>query len=552
MPTLEAAPTSVSTHEFGALAKGIYDHKYSWLKEDQTKESWPETCRRVVTHVVQPYLPTLADPIYELLVQRKFMPGGRYLYAAGRKFHQVNNCFLFDVEDSREGWAGLMFRATQSLMTGGGIGTVYSKLRAEGEPVKGMGGFSTGPISLMNMVNEAGRHIMQGGSRRAAVWAGLHWNHKDCHKFIHLKDWPEFIKARKAEDFNFPATMDGTNISVILDDAFFAAYNDKSHPDYQKAYDIYWDVVWQMCRSGEPGFSVDVGSNAGEHLRNACTEITSTDDNDVCNLGSINLARVESKEEMRKAVELSTAFLICGTLYSKVPFPEVADVREKNRRLGLGLMGIHEWLLVRGKRYGADGELGTWMDEYVKSTEYANNFCKQLNITPCKKTRAIAPTGTISILAETTSGIEPIFCVSYLRRYLKGRQWHAQYAIDNTARRLIEKGIAPDQIEDAYELAKDVERRVSFQAWMQKYVDHAISSTINMPEWGSEYNNGDTVRPFGEMLVKYLPGLRGVTAYPDGARGGQPLTPVSYKAAIKKEGVEFVENTNCTSGSCGV
>jgi len=545
--------SSVGTSSgFGALAQGIYSHKYAWTKEDGTKETWPETTRRVVDEVVRPYLPSYADGIYEMIVQRKFMPGGRYLYAAGRKFNQVNNCFLFDVEDSREGWAGLMYRVTNALMTGGGVGAVYTKLREEGAPVKGMGGLSTGPIALMNMVNEAGRHIMQGGSRRAAVWAGLHWNHLDVRKFVHLKDWPEFVKAKKAEDFNFPATMDGTNISVILDDAFFAAYHDKNNPAHKHAYDIYWDVVWQMCRSGEPGFSVDVGVNAGEHLRNACTEITSSTDNDVCNLGSINMAQIENVDEMRKAVELSTAFLICGTLYSKVPFPEVADVREKNRRLGLGLMGIHEWLLVRGKRYGADEELGTWMGEYVKSTEYADKICKHLNITPCKKTRAIAPTGTISILAETTSGIEPIFCVAYLRRYLKGRQWHAQYAIDNTARKLIERGISVDQIEDAYELAKDVERRISFQAWMQKYVDHAISSTVNLPEWGSEYNNGDTVHKFGEMLIKYLPGLRGMTSYPDGSRGGQPLTPVSYKVAIKKEGVEFVENTNCTSGSCGV
>ena len=532
------------------FARTIYKRKYSL---DQ-KEEWPDTARRVVTEVVGPYLPNLVEPLVELVSSRKFMPGGRYLYAAGRSYPQVNNCFLFTAEDSREGWGGLMNKVTQSLMTGGGIGVVYSRLRREGAAIRGMGGTSTGPCALMQMVNEGGRHIMQGGSRRSAIWAGLHWNHPDVLKFIALKDWSDVTKLGKTEDFNYPAPMDGTNISVILDDEFFTGYNDPSHAAHELARDVYWKVVRKMLETGEPGFSIDVGEHSGENLRNACTEVTSADDCDMCNLGSINLGRIGSIDEMRTAVELGTAFLVCGTVYSKLPLAEMYRVREKNRRLGLGLMGLHEWLLRRGKKYGPDAELGEWLSVYKMSGSYANRYADALSVSRPVATRAVAPNGTISIIAETTSSGEPITYVALKRRYLHGKNWKAQYVIDPTAKRLIDEGIRPDDVEDSVSLSADVERRVAFQSWLQGYVDHGISSTINLPPWGSPLNNEDRVRPFGETLMKYLPNLRGVTTYPDGSRGGQPLVKVPYEEAAGQEGVEFEDGseTQCRSGVCGV
>jgi ribonucleoside-diphosphate reductase alpha chain len=165
------------------FAETIYKQKYA-----QPGEEWPDTARRVVENVMGPYLPSLVDEVTSLITQRKFMPGGRYLYAAGKPFHQVQNCLLLRVDDSREGWADLMYRVTSGLMTGAGIGVVYSDLRPRNAPVKGLGGLSTGPLATMQMVNENGRHIMQGGSRRAAIWAGLAWWHADVFEFIHIKD----------------------------------------------------------------------------------------------------------------------------------------------------------------------------------------------------------------------------------------------------------------------------------------------------------------------------------------------------------------------------
>jgi len=872
---------------FSPFAHAIMLQKYSRTLDDGKKETWEEIAKRVshaVMRAVNAPKP-LVKEIEKLIADRKFMPGGRYLYASGRPFHQTQNCLLMRAEDSREGWADLMHKSSMALMTGAGIGIVYSDVRAEGKPIRKTGGFATGPLALMQMVNEAGRGIMQGGSRRSAIWAGLHWSHADSQKFITLKNWIPEVRALKEKDYNFPATMDGTNISVILDDEFFEAYHDSKHEKHGYAQSVYWATVRQMLKTAEPGFSIDIGKNVKENLRNApvaadtwvltstgyrqvgaivghkvtvwtgsqwattefkrtkemaatvrvtmtggreivadptheflveryegagerrklvkteripaglleegdvlavslpsvkvgnrdresyvlgytygdgsfckryenraeitfctdeskkcvsamagspliqsvterdgrgytrmylkdevfrgrtkeiypesmdmfneqcdrvtstasfiaglfdsdgsydkdqnrirlssvhrsflegarraletlgiqsgisaagistfgnhqgwnltvnessvnrfieliptvrikpnphtpyrsttikvvsvtsdvdqdvyccdvgvpehsfvaegvvianCTEITSSDDSDICNIGSINLSRIESLEEMKRAVELATAFLLAGSVYSDVPYPLVDKIRTKNRRLGLGLMGLHEWLLMHGKTYGPDPDLEEYLKIYATSDVYAKKYAKEWDLSVPVKTRAIAPTGTIGIVAETTTGIEPIFCVAYKRRYLKGQLVQYQYVVDPTAQRLIDSGVNPDIIEDAYTLAENVERRVAFQAWVQQYVDHGISSTINLPSWGSELNNDSKVREFGTMLIKYLPKLRGVTVYPDGARGGQPLSPVKYSTAIKHVGEVFVEGTDICeiskAGSCG-
>ena len=544
--------------EFSPFARAITERTYAHDREDR-KETWEEIAYRVTKNVMRAVgvdmRQQLAKEICRVITERKFMPGGRYLYAAGRQYHQVNNCLLLKVHDSREGWSELLGKASMALMSGAGIGVEYSGIRHEGASIRKTGGTATGPISLMQILNECGRGIMQGGNRRSAIWAGLNWSHPDAHKFIRIKNWPEAIHQLKAQDFSFPAMLDCTNISVQLDDEFFEAYHDDEHEKYALAHSVYWATIEQMLETGEPGFTVDTGKNATETLRNACCEVSSRDTDDICNLGSINLARVESLDEFKQLVSLAAAFLLAGTIYSDVPYSDVDRIRSKNRRLGIGLMGIHEWLISRGKPYAPDEELGTWLAAYAKSGRAANEWADKWNLSRPKKTRAIAPNGTTGIVAETTGGGEPIFCVAYKRLYLKGAQQCYQYVIDPAAKRMIDKGVDPSQIEDAYMLARNVEKRVAFQAWLQGYVDHCISSTINLPAYSSELNNADTVRPFGSMLLRYLPQLRGITCYPDGSRSRQPLTPVAYEDAVAQEGIELVEESmnvcELKGGSCG-
>jgi ribonucleoside-diphosphate reductase alpha chain len=159
-------------------------------------------------------------------------------------------------------------------------------------------------------------------------------------------------------------------------------------------------------------------------------------------------------------------------------------------------------------------------------------------------------------LNSTTTGIEPLYAVAYKRRYLSnGTKWKYEYVVDATAQSIIEQnGVNPDDIETAASLAYDIERRIKFQYDVQRYVDMAISSTNNLPEWGTAANNEKTVELMTNLLAKYAHGLRGFTVYPDGSRGGQPLTCVPYKEAISKKGVVFDENENgsCKNGVCGI
>lgn len=502
-------------------------------------ETWENLARVLANDVCKGILPqSEIDYIYEIIRDMKFIPGGRYLYYAGRKAKFYNNCYLLKAEeDTREDWANLSWKAESCLMTGGGIGVDYSVYREEGRVLGRTGGLASGPIPKMRMTNEIGRFVMQGGSRRSALWATLSHEHPDVMKFIFSKDWHNMPVGNtgktlwdiRQDDYNFPAPLDMTNISVSYGDSWLTAYQLSGNPG-----ELFRANMLQACKTGEPGFSFNFGDKADETLRNACCEITSADDSDCCNLGSINLSRIELVEEFQEIVKVAVKFLMCGSLRSHVPYEKVAKVKEKNRRIGLGLMGIHEWLLARGYNYSVGPHLRQWLEVYRDaSNKEAVATANALGMAIPAGVRAIAPTGTIGIIAGTTTGIEPLFGVAYKRRVLtRGTEWIEEYVIDDAAATLIERGHNPDKIETALDLAKDPERRISFQYDVQKYVDHAISSTINLPTWGSEYNNPDTVERMSDILAAYADGLRGFTCYPDAARGGQPLTVIPYEDAV--------------------
>lgn len=575
-------PTLSHPHDdWGDFALRVFHERYSF----NGTETWPELAKRVSATVFSTVkqqgqqVDNYTREVENLIASRQFLPGGRYLYASGRPLHQTQNCLLMLADDSREGWANLYWQHVMGLSTGAGIGTVYSLVRPKGAKLNRTGGVAGGPLNLALGINEAAHTVRQGGDRRAALWSGLHWWHEDVQPYIVVKDWLQHVRDAKAADWNASAPLDYTNQSVCYDDAFFAAMSPVADAnsigsirqcergavygmgdDVQAstvASTVYWQNIAQAMRTGDPGISVDVGDNHKEWLRNACTELCAYSDSDICNIGSLNLARFDTLDQFRAALEPAVAFLLAGTEYSDVPYPKVADIRKLYRRLGLGLMGVHEWLLKRGKKYGPDAELEQWLQVYAESTAVAHRLAGKWSLSRPVKTRAMAPNGTIGIVAETTTCMEPLLTVAYKRRVKKGDATWAQYVVDPVAQRLIKTGIRPDDIETAYSLAESpegVERRVAFQAWFQRYVDHGISSTINVAAWGSPSNNEDTVRPFGEMLLKYMSKLRGITVYPDGARGGQPITQVHYETALKHGSeVVFEQGDVCDlrGGSCG-
>lgn len=546
------------------FSEHIFYNKYAQGAAD----TWPNLARRMVDDVcgtmggkAHPLLSqSERDYLIQIIAEFKFIPGGRYLYYAGRPLHFWNNCYLLKAEeDTREEWAALAQRSMSCLMSGGGIGIDYSALRPSGSALSRTGGLASGPIPLMYSINEIGRNVMQGGSRRSAIYGSLSWQHPDAGDFLRVKDWKSkpihdgySYWDAKMDNFNFPCPLDMTNISLNYDDAFLAEL-EKGLPQ------TFLDNCRQALSTGEPGFSFNFGEKQSETLRNACTEVCSSDDSDVCNLGSINLGSIQSIGELADVVRVASKFLVCGTVRADLPYPKVHAVREKNRRLGLGLMGIHEWLLKRGEKYEVTPELHKWLKVYQEESERAAlEHCDRLYLSPPVAFRAIAPTGSIGILAATTTGIEPLFAVAYKRRYLvDGTKWKYEYVVDSVADSLIrEYGLQPDNIDTALSLSEDYERRIKFQADVQDYVDMSISSTINLPAFGGKDNNETKVETFAKILASYAPRLRGFTCYPDGARGGQPLTVIDYEEARKHRGVVFEESDICDitghGGSCGV
>jgi len=544
------------------FAEDIFAAKYS---HDDTY-TWDELATVLVEEVCEDFMPKSdVDQLAKYVQEMKFIPGGRYLYYAGRPLKAYNNCYLLKAEeDSREDWANLSWKAESCLTVGGGIGSDYSVYRPRGARLTRTGGTASGSVSKMRMIDSIGREVMQGGSRRSAIYASLRHSHGDIEEFLTAKNWQDMPVAGtdktmfdlKMADFNFKCPLDSTNISVNYDTAWLTNYWATGDVG-----SVFRKNVEQALSTAEPGFSFNFFNHEDETLRNACTEVTSADDSDVCNLGSINMGNIESITELQDVVELATKFLLCGTLKAQLPYDKVKEIREKNRRLGLGIMGLHEWLLKRGYKYEMVSELHRWLTVYRDCSDHTSrNFSDALNVSRPVANRAIAPTGTIGIMAGTTTGIEPLFSVAYKRRYLKdGKKWVYQYVIDGTAKVLIDEyGLKPEEIETSLSLAQDYERRITFQANVQEYVDMAISSTINLPKWGSKHNNPDTIDKFTKVLADNAHRLRGFTCYPDGARGGQPFTEVEYSDAISHEGKEFEEishdicDINGRGGTCGV
>ena len=355
-----------------SFGESIFKHKYA----NHPEQTWAEKCDLIAHDVTENLMPQeMQKELSGHMKNFKFMPGGRYIYYAGRQASFYNNCYLLKgEEDTREEWGSLLNRASDCLMSGGGIGVDYSVFRPAGAALGRTGGTASGPLPLMCSLNEVGRNVMQGGSRRSAIYASLNWRHGDAAAFLKLKDWKHQEIAEgvtyhdsKQHNFNAHAPLDMTNISLNYDNSFLDHISQGHLPQ------IFIDNCRNALESGEPGFSFNFGDKENETLRNACTEVTSEDDSDVCNLGSVNMGVIDTLDEFRSIVRLAAGFLVCGTITADLPYDKVYAVRKKNRRLGLGLMGIHEWLLKRGYEYGMNPELRQWMEVYREESERAAN-----------------------------------------------------------------------------------------------------------------------------------------------------------------------------------
>lgn len=242
------------------FGEDIFNLKY----KHEECETWPKLCSVLVHRVCDKFLKNSEiKDLIQYMSDMKFIPGGRYIYYAGRELKFFQNCYCFKAEeDTREEWARLTHDNMSALMTGGGVGNVVSTFRAKGSKLKRTGGVASGAITFIQILNEIGRRVQQGGARRSALWAGLHWDHDDMREFLNIKDWDNqfysgvSIGELKRRDFEYPAALDMTNISVIYDN-----YNGINSDEFMINCE-------RALRTGEPGFSFNF-DNPNECLRNA-------------------------------------------------------------------------------------------------------------------------------------------------------------------------------------------------------------------------------------------------------------------------------------------
>lgn len=523
------------TNSFDNYALDVQNLRYAHVKSDGSKETWEDIAHRVTSNLLSAgdklrVIPKdIKEACFELVRDKYFIPGGRVLSQTGREYHQTDNCYCLRAENTREGWGELAKLATIMFMSGGGVGVDYSDISPYGTYLKRSGGIASGPLPLIELINAAAKAARQGGERRGAHHAMLRADHPDIHQFIEAK--------------RIPGYLEHTNMSVGFTPELLVTHRD-----------IFHKVLYYSCKYGEPNFQFDADNQT---LRNACTEIISDKHGDSCCLGSLVLPKVYRDFKFTDTYYLASLLLICNTLYTHTPADIVTKVKDENRRLGLGMMGWGEWFIQQGVPYGTvcrQTDRIMWEYQHMSSI-YANNWADYFSISRPIATRAIAPTGTISVIGGTTPGIEPLFHTAYIRTYntLKTQQYSdgikQEVVIENVVQKLLNQGYDIDDIDTAYTLSQTEEgiaRRIRFQAYVQGYVDNAVSSTVNLP-----YHTEDVEDKVNTSLLSYLPYLRGITFYPDGARSNQPVQPISIKEAVKLQG-KLGQFDVCNSGVCGV
>jgi ribonucleoside-diphosphate reductase alpha chain len=479
----------------------------------------------------------------------RFLPNSPTLMNAGTELGQLAACFVLPVGDSLPEIFNAVRDAALIHQSGGGTGFAFSRLRPAGDRVKSTMGISSGPVSFMRVFNAATEAIKQGGTRRGANMGILRVDHPDIMAFITAKD-------REGELANF-------NISVTITDDFMTALrHGRSYPlvnprtgevvEKIDAAEVLEAIAAHAWQNGEPGVVFIDRVNA-EHAARHLGEIEATNPCgeqpllpwEACNLGSLNLPRFADEQgqidypQLAEAVAWAIRFLDDVVEVNRYPLPEIDEMTRKTRKLGLGVMGFADLLILKGIPYDSEDalrlavELMTFirLESLAASARLAEErgpypgFAgspRQLAGEPSLRNatlNTIAPTGTLSLIAGVSSGIEPIFAFSY-ERHVLGTVLHELHPLYRQRR---EKGEAIDP--RLFVTAREIspEWHIRMQAAFQKQVDNAVSKTINFPP---EATVDDVKRAF---LLAYEQGCKGLTVYRDKSRRQQVLNVCDSK-----------------------
>jgi len=589
---LKAPPKAVG---FSENALRVLERRY--LKKDgkgQVVETPEEMFRRVAQNIAsaEPIYDPKADvkareeEFYQVMAALEFLPNSPTMMNAGRELQQLSACFVLPIDDSMESIFEAVKHTALIHKSGGGTGFSFSRLRPEGDMVGSTGGVASGPVSFMRAFDTATDVTKQGGTRRGANMAILNVNHPDILKFITAKE-----KGNTLTNFNLSVAVNDEFMKAVKDGADYDLINPRNNAtagklNAREVFDRIVDMAW--C-TGDPGIVFMDRINRDNptpklgsiESTNPCGEQPLLP-YESCNLGSINLARMVScnngvpeidHQRLDRTVRVAVRFLDNVIDVNNFPLPLIAEMTKKTRKIGLGVMGFADMLIKLGIPYDSEEALQT-AEEVMrficdKATDASIELAEERGVFPAfegsvydvpggfmvrNATRTtIAPTGSLSIIAGCSSGIEPLFALSYERNILDGdRLVEVNPYFEEVAKRegfysealmreLAERGTIkkieaiPEEMKRIFVTAHDIspEWHIRMQAAFQSSTHNAVSKTINFPHSATIE---DVARAY---TLAYEAGCKGITIYRDRSKDAQVLSiaagePVEARAPRRR------------------
>ena len=571
-------------------------------KQGQVIETAEEMFRRVAQTIASAELiydskadvKAREEEFYQLMANLEFLPNSPTLMNAGRELGQLSACFVLPVEDSMESIFDAVKNTALIHKSGGGTGFSFSRLRPETDRVGSTGGVASGPVSFMRAFDVATDVIKQGGMRRGANMAILNIDHPDIMKFIVAKDDPAALT-----NFNLSVAITGKFMEAVKAGTDYNLVNPhtKEVTDKVNAKEVFDKIVDMAWKTGDPGV-VFIDRINQDNPTPQLGSIESTNPcgeqpllpYESCNLGSINLVRMLRTtngtteidySKLAETVRIAVRFLDNVIDVNKFPLPQIAEMTKKARKIGLGVMGFADMLIQLGIPYDSEEALKVAEDVMAhisrKATEASVELAQEREVFPAFKgsiydcpdgirvrnaTRTtIAPTGTLSIIASCSSGIEPLFALSYTRNILDGAQllevnpyfeevarnegFYSEELMQQLAAgaKLHDIDGVPDRIKRLFVTAHEIspEWHAKMQAAFQKSTHNAVSKTVNFPRQATR-EDIDKV-----YMMAYEEGLKGITIYRDGSRAGQVLTTGKVEK-VEAAGLTPRKRSKVTSG----